>query len=131
MSSLPVMLLQTLLLTPLLTVIQFGLNKRTNHPIILGQNETDLEEEGEEAAGEDDAIVAADNGGIAKYKQDLKMEAITLKNALKLSKAKTPALDPQPRQKTPQELKEEKRLRKEEIERKIRSVKESLPLLFD
>ena len=67
MSSLPVMLLQTLLLTPLLTVIQFGLNKRTNHPIILGQNETDLEEEGEEAAGEDDAIVAADNGGIANF----------------------------------------------------------------
>ena len=67
MSSLPVMLLQTLLLTPLLTVIQFGLNKRTNHPIILGQNETDLEGEGEEAAGEYDASVAADNGGIANF----------------------------------------------------------------
>ena len=65
-----------------------------------------------------------------KYKQDLKKEVVRFKNALKLSKAKTP-LNPQPRKKTPQELKEERRLRKEEIERKRRAVKESLPLLFD
>ena len=65
-----------------------------------------------------------------KYKQDLKKEALRFKDALKLSKAKTP-LDPQPMKKTVQELKEERQLRKEELERKRRAVKESLPLLFD
>ena len=64
-----------------------------------------------------------------KYKQDLKKEALRLKNALKLSKSKTPS-DPQPRQKTAQKLKEERRLRKEELDRKRRAVKDSLPLLF-
>ena len=67
-----------------------------------------------------------------RYKMDLRKEGVRFKQALKLSqKEKLTDEAQQPKSKTPEERRLERRLRKEEIDGKRKAVKENLPLLFN